>query len=171
VIRALAAAFVVICLCAAPAALGSGRLVGTAGVHVSVPAHWRAIPQSAAPPASGVVDPVTRIVTASGRIAFGRGCNQLDYVLAPTAVAVIVVEWVRPTPGTKWSPRPRKFTETNLPVRRGLLECFAGRGGGIQFADKGRRFAAYVLAAPRASAASVKRARAVLDALTVERRR
>ena len=141
-----------------------GKSVGSAGVRITVPDAWRSIPQRPAIPDSGVVEPVARIVTASGRINFGRGCNQLDYVIPATAVGLILVEWVRPTPAVTWMPRPRRFTEQNLPVRRGLLECF-GRGGSVQFADKGRRFAAYVLAGAQASPASVRRARAVLDTL------
>jgi hypothetical protein len=148
----------------------TGRSVGSAGVSLSVPSSWQSIPQRAVPGSTMVVDPVTRVVTASRRIRFGRGCNELDYVFAPTAVAVVLVEWVGPTPGTRWKPRPAHFTSRNLPVRQGLLECFAGRGGGVQFAERGRRFAAYLLAGRRASAASINRARAVLDTLEVARR-
>ncbi len=147
-----------------------GKRVGSAGVSVSVPSHWQSIAQRTAPKGSGVVDPVTRIVTASARITFGRGCNELDYVIAPTAVALVLVEWVGPTPGAKWAPRPRRFTARNLPVRVRLLECFQGRGGGVQFAKLGRRFGAYVLAGRRASTPSVNRARAVLDTLGVAKR-
>lgn len=148
------------------------KRVGSAGVSLSVPARWHSIPQRAVPPSTGVTDPITRVVTASGRIRFGRGCNELDYVIAPTTVALVLVEWAGPTPGARWKPRPARFTARNLPVRQGLLECFTGRGGGMQFAERGRRFAAYVLAGRRASAAaSVDRAREVLGTLEVARRR
>jgi hypothetical protein len=150
------------------ATMGRKR-VGSAGVSVSVPSRWQSIPQRPAPPGSGVTDPVTRVVTASGRIRLGRGCNQLDYVIAPTTVALVLVEWVGPTPGARWKPRPARFTSRNLPVRQGLLECF-GRGGGMQFAERGRRFAAYLLVGRRASAASIDQARAALDTLRVVRR-
>lgn len=147
------------------------KLIGSAGVFLSVPSGWQRIPQRSVPRSTGVVDPVTRVVTASGRIGFGRGCNELDWVFAPTTVAVVLVEWVEPTPAVRWKPAPARFTERNLSVRQGLLECFAGRGGGVQFAERGRRFAAYVLAGRRASGASIDRARAVIDTLRVAKRR
>ena len=148
---------------------GSGRTIGNAGVAVVVPADWTSIPQRPAP-SQGVLDPVVRILTSSGRLRYGRGCNELDYALEPTAVAIILVEWIRPTPGASLRPRPERFNERNLRVRRGLLECFPGRGGAIQFAQYGRRFAAFVLAANRASPASIDLARAVLNTLKVKRR-
>ena len=147
------------------------KRVGSAGVYLSVPSRWQSIPQRPAPPGTGVTDPVTRVVTASGRITFGRGCNQLDWIFAPTTVALVLLEWVGPTPGARWQPRPARFTGRNLPVRQGLLECFAGRGGGVQFGERGRRFAAYVLAGRRASGASIDRARTILDTLRVAKRR
>jgi len=146
------------------------KLVGSAGVVVSVLADWQSIPQRRYPRGSALVDPVTRIVTASGRITFGRGCNGLVYSFAPQAVAIVLVEWTGGTPGAVWKRRPAAFTERNLPVRKGLLECFSGRGGSAQFAERGRRFAAFVLAGRRASTASIGRARAVLDSLKVTRR-
>jgi hypothetical protein len=155
----------------ADAHLTSGnKPVGSAGVMLSVPSRWHSISQRPVSPSTGVVDPVTRVVTGSGRMRFGRGCNELDYVFAPTAVAIVIVEWVGPAPGARWKPRPARFTGRNLPVRQGLLECFAGRGGGVQFAERGRRFAAYLLAGRGASAAAITRARAVLDTLKVGRR-
>ena len=146
------------------------RRVVAGGVSVGVPGGWHSIRQLAEAPAHGVTDPVTRVVVASGPITFGPGCNQLDYCFPATAVAVVIVEWIGPTPGASWRPRPARFTAGNLPLRRGMLECFAGRGGGLQFAQGGRRFAAYVLAGRRASAAAIGRARSVLDSLSVRSR-
>jgi len=48
------------------------------------------------------------------------------------------------------------------------LECFPGRGGGIQFRDSGRRFAAFLLVGNEASASLVRKARAVLDTLAIQ---
>jgi hypothetical protein len=81
-----------------------------------------------------------------------------------------VLEWVRPTPG-RFPPRPRRFTSSNLPVRAPpSLECFAGRGGSLVFADHGRRFDAFVLLGRHARARLADAARAVLDTLEVRRR-
>jgi hypothetical protein len=48
------------------------------------------------------------------------------------------------------------------------IECFAGAGGSVQFADRGRTFGAYLLAGPKASVSVVSQARRVLDTLHVE---
>jgi hypothetical protein len=141
--------------------------VGVAGVSIALPAGWHAMPQSAHPSQN---DPVTRVAASSGPIRFGPGCNDLDYVFPATGVAIVVVEWVRPTPGS-FSPRPRRFTAATLPVRQPpALECFNGPGGGIQFSERGRRFAAFVLLGRRAPARLAGRARAVLNTLDVRRR-
>jgi hypothetical protein len=141
--------------------------IGVAGVTIALPPDWQAIPQSAQPSQN---DPVTRIVASSGPIRFGRGCGDVDYVFPRKGVAVVLVEWVRPTPGS-FSPRPRRFTATTLPVRQPpALECFNGPGGGIQFTARHRRFAAFVLLGGRAPAALAARARAVLNTLEVSGR-
>jgi hypothetical protein len=150
--------------------LGSDRRVGSSGVSLAVPASWRTIELAPAPPRSGVVDPVTRVAAASSAIRWGRGCNDVDYVIGPKAVAIVILEWMRPTPGVRWAPRPGRFTSRNLPVRKRAVECFQGAGGSAQFAHRGRRFAAFVLAGPRASAGAVEQARGVLDSLRISRR-
>jgi hypothetical protein len=167
--RALVVAIAAAVVASVPAA-PDARRVGAAGVSIALPPGWRAIRQ-AVPPAGTANnrDPVTRIVAASGPVSFGRGCNELDYVFPPRAVALVVVEWVRATPSARWAPRPARFTRATLPVRPPpALECFAGPGGGVQFAERGRRFAAYVLVGRRAPARLVAGARAVLDTLRVK---
>ena len=141
---------------------------GSAGVTLALPPGWHSIPQLVPPKGMQVGDPVTRIVVASAPIRFGRGCNVATYAFPSTAVAVVVVEWVRPTPYARFAARPRRFTATTLTVRPPpAIECFAGAGGSAQFADHGRRFAAYVLLGKHAPAGLADRARAVLDTLRV----
>src|SRR5207244_575958 len=107
---------------------------------------------------------VTRIVASSGRIWFGKGCNDVDYSFPNTAVAVVVLEWVRLAP--QLAPRPARFTAKTLPVRPPpSIECFNGPGGGIDFTDHGRRFAAFLLLGRRASSRLAGSARAVLNTL------
>ena len=145
--------------------------IGAAGVSIALPSGWHTIPQAVPAPGTANHDPVTRIVAASAPIAFGRGCNELDYAFAHTAVALVVVEWVRPTPYAGFPRRPRRFTATTLPVRPPpALECFNGPGGGTQFVESGRRFAVYVLLGRRAPPMLAARARAVLDTMIVKRR-
>ena len=142
--------------------------IGVAGVSIELPPGWHAMPLSAQPSQS---DPVTRIVASSGPVWFGRGCNDLDYAFPRTAVALVLVEWVRPTPGTRFAPRRRRFTATTLPIRPPpALECFNGPGGGVPFSTRGRRFAAYVLLGRQAPASLAARARVVLNTLEVRRR-
>jgi hypothetical protein len=142
---------------------------GSAGVTVSLPRGWHSVPQAPSAPLTGVTDPVTRIVAASAPIRVGgQGCDVAAYAFPSTAVAVVVVEWVRLSKGVRWAPRPRRFTATTLPVQSPpAIECFAGAGGSVQFADHGRHFGAYLLLGTRAPAALADRARGVLDTLTV----
>ena len=145
-----------------------GRRIASAGVSLAIPSGWQSLRLAPAPVGSKVGDPVTRLVTASSAVKFGRGCNDIDYVIGPRAVAIVVLEWRAPTSGVSWVARPSHFTNTNLPVRAGAVECWAGSGGSMQFAQMGRRFAAFVLAGRGAPPASVSRARRVLDSLRVQ---
>jgi hypothetical protein len=155
---------------AALVATSCGHRVGSEGVTVALPPGWHQL--ALAPPPTPVrTDPVTRLVVGSTPIRFGRGCNDVDYAFAPGGVAIVVLEWVGPTRGARWSPRPRRFTQTTLPVRPApAIECFSGPGGSAEFADHGRRFAAFVLLGRRAPPALAARARAVLDTLRVSGR-
>jgi hypothetical protein len=149
------------------AAGGSGQRSGSAGVTVALPAGWHTVARSAGA-AGHVFDPVARVVAASGPIGLPRGCSEVDYRFAATVVAIVVVEWTGPTPGTRWPPRPHSFTARTLPVRPApALECWGGPGGAVEFADHGRRFEAFIAAGAHASPAAVRRARAVLDTLRV----
>jgi hypothetical protein len=147
------------------ASLANGR-AGSAGVTIRLPRGWHAIPLALPPGMHVDAEPVARIAAASGPISFG-GCGEFPYSFPETAVALVVLEWVRPTPGV-FPHRPRRFTATALPVHRApALECFDGPGGSVEFADHGRRFDAFLLLGRHASARLADRARAVLDTLRV----
>jgi len=141
---------------------------GSAGVTVSLPQGWHSVPQTA-PTDVHADDPVTRIVAASAPIRVGgRGCDIAAYAFPSTAVAVVVVEWTRLSKSASWAPRPARFTAATLPVKAPpAIECFAGAGGSVEFADHGRHFGAYLLLGTRAPPALADRARGVLDTLTV----
>jgi len=147
------------------------RRVGSAGVTVAIPNGWHSLPEPGPPPGVGISDPVPRLVVASAPIGFAAdGCNGLGYAFSRTAVALVVMEWVRPTPGSL-PPRPRRFTQGTLPVRPPpALECWNGPGGGTEFTDHRRRLDAFVLVGRAAPAELVRRARQVLDTLTVTSR-
>ena len=133
-----------------------------------LPQGWSSIPQMVPPKDTQVGDPVTRIVVASAPISFGTGCNVATYVFPSTAVALVVVEWVRLSKTARWPARPHRFTATTLPVQAPpAIECFAGAGGSVQFADHGRHFGAYLLLGRNASPTLADRARGVLDTLRV----
>jgi hypothetical protein len=148
---------------------GTPSRVGAAGVTVVLPSGWYAIHLMAPPPSMQVNDPVTRIVASSGPIWFGKGCNDVDYSFPSTAVALVVLEWVRLAPHLP--ARPHRFTGKTLPLRRPpVIECFNGSGGSVQFMDHGRRFDAFLLLGRQASPELADYARAVLDTLRVAQR-
>jgi hypothetical protein len=110
-----------------------------------------------------------RVVAISAPFHFAPGgCLVAAYAFPSTAVALVVVEWTRLGRNDRWSPRPPHFTAKTLPLHPPpAIECFAGPGGSLEFADHGRHFAAYVMAGRRAKQRLIDRARAVLDTLRV----
>jgi hypothetical protein len=143
---------------------------GTGGVTVALPPGWHATRAVQ----GAITNPLTRIVVSSGSIAprLSGTCHTqvADYTFPSTAVAVVVVEWTKPIGGMRIGigpHRPRRFTAVNLPVVRPLIECFAGPGNSIQWAERGHSFAAYVMLGRKAPAGLAARARAVLDTLRV----
>jgi len=144
------------------------RRIGSGGVSVVLPAGWhtwRPLPGLS----SSVTDPVTRVVAISAPFRFAeRGCQVAAYAFPSSAVAVVVLEWIRLGRSDHWAPRPERFTTKSLPLHPPpAIECFAGSGGSIQFAQRGRHFGAYLLAGRRARQSLVARARSVLDTLQV----
>jgi len=152
-------------LLALPAAGQGGRRIANGGVSMAIPHDWKWLALSPPPPGNGQSEPMTRLVVASGAVTFGRGCNDIDYTIGSKAVAIVVLEWRRPTPGTTWPTRPRHFGNDSLPIRRGLVECWPGAGGSVQFKQNGRRLAAFILAGAKASTTTIATARHVLDTL------
>ena len=137
----------------------SPHRVGQAGVTLVLPGGWSSVPLVLPPPDGN--DPVTRIVIASTPIRFGQ-CNDISYRFAATGVAIVVLEYRTRTVGS-FPPRPRHF-HLSLQQR---LDCHVGRGGSVQFTDHARRFDAFILLGPRASATLGRRALRVLDTLRV----
>jgi hypothetical protein len=139
---------------------------GDAGVTVALPPGWH----STAPDDGAIVEPVTRLVVASAPIRPTESkCQIPAYEFADDAVALVLVEWLNPMPTTVYPERPRHFTSRELSLLPPpAIECFAGSGGSVQFADRGRTFGAYVLAGPRATEEVVEEARQVLETLDVE---
>lgn len=149
---------------AAPPRAGSG------GVTVALPPGWHSTKPDTP---SAVTNPLTRIVASSGKIrpSLTSSCQVADYDFPQAAVAVVVVEWTKPIGGMKIGigpHRPSHFTAINLPIHRPpIIECFAGPGGSVQWAERGHTFAAYVLLGRKAPASLAARARAMLDTLRI----
>ena len=165
------AALVVTVLASSVTTAAPERQIGSGGVSVVLPAGWhtwRPLPGLR----SSVTDPVTRVVAISAPFRFAeRGCQVAAYAFPSSAVAVVVLEWIRLGRNDRWAPRPARFTAKSLPLHPPpAIECFAGRGGSIEFAQRGRRFGAYLLAGRHAKQSLVARARAVLDTLQVTAR-
>ncbi len=150
---------------AAPPRAGSG------GVTVALPPGWYAT----MPVQGRVTNPLTRLAVASGKIGprlTGRCDAQVaGYVFPENASAVVVVEWTKPLGGMKLGVGPKRPRHFAFPIRPApAIECWPGPGGGTEWAEHGRSFAAYVLLGRKAPRALVPRARAVLDTLRVARR-
>jgi hypothetical protein len=154
-----------------PASAQAPRRAGSAGVTVAIPGGWHAT----RPNQGNVGNPLTRIVVASAPIHWnltGACWSQVAaYTFPKNAVAIVVVEWTKPLGGMKIGSgprRPRHFTRASLPISPApAIECFDGPGGGAEFAEHGRSFAAYILLGPKAPVRLGDRARAVLDTLHV----
>ena len=153
-------------------ALAGGQRAGSAGVTVLLPSGWHAFRPFTGVPPGPVTDPVTRLAVASGPIGLDlrSSCQVAAYAFPTTAVAIVVVEW-RHARGAVFAPRPRRFDARALPIQRPpAIECFDGPGGSVQLSDHGRDFGVYLLVGRRATAATVAKARRVLETLRVERR-
>jgi hypothetical protein len=110
-----------------------------------------------------------RVVAISAPFHFApAGCQVASFAFPRDAVAVVVVEWVQLGRHDRWRSRPARFTPTVLPLHPPpTIECFAGPGGSVEFADHSRHFGAYLMAGRAATPALVAQARAVLDTLRV----
>jgi hypothetical protein len=147
--------------------------VGSGGVTVALPPGWH----STKPDQGRITNPLTRIVVSSGPIHWDLTSvcqTQISsYTFPTTAVAIVAVEWTKPIGGMKIGvgpKRPKRFTATNLPVERPVIECFGGPGGSAEWAERGHTFAVYVLLGRKAPQRLAARARAVLGTLRVSPR-
>lgn len=142
--------------------------IGWAGVTLSLPSGWHAIPLAVPRGIPIDVDPVTRIVAASGPVWFGNhGCGEFPYSFPSTGVALVVMEWIHRWQGV-FPPRPAHFTAKLLPIHAPpAVECWSGPAGSVEFIDHGRRFDAFLLLGRHASPRLADCARAVLDTLRV----
>ena len=150
--------------------------VGEAGVTVALPAGWSEAPRVR----TSVTDPVQRVVVSStpARINPDPGScttEASERVFAPTGAMVLVMEYTSQIGGpiANYSMRPERFggTGTEQDARRlsaGGFECFAGPGWMFMFADRGRRFLAWVLLGSEAKPAVEAEALAVLTTLSVD---
>jgi hypothetical protein len=142
---------------------------GSGGVTVALPPGWH----STKPDDGRVTQPITRLVVSSGPIrpSLTRDCQVSAYDFPANAVAVVVVEWTEPIGGMKLGTGPRRPRHFAFAIRPPpSIECWPGPGGGTEWAEHGRSFAAFVLLGRRAPRRLAARALAVLDTLRVARR-
>jgi hypothetical protein len=142
---------------------GQGKRVGSAGVTVALPPGWH----KATPHDGAIIDPVTRLVVASAPVGTkSSGCQIASYDFAPTAVAVVVVEWGTPHSGLP--EHPNQFSRRTIDVQPPpAIECFDGPGGSVQFVEHGRSFGAYLLAGRQATEAAIDQAQQVVNEIEV----
>ena len=153
-------------LAALPGASVAGeRRVGRAGVTVALPAGWYSAPAGA----SSVTDPVTRVAVSSApfRDRNPRCFSRLaSYAPPPRGVGLVIVEWQELGQG---DPLPGPLAAQTLALQPPpAIECFGGAGGSVFFAERARRFGAYVLLGRRAPPVLAEQARAVLATLAVQ---
>jgi hypothetical protein len=146
-------------------ATASDHRVGSAGVSVRLPPGWHSLQRL------GGLEPKERLVVSSRTIPIRSSqCQVASYAPRRGAVTIVVLEWVAPVEKIRSPPRPRRFTRKNLPLRRGILECYGGFGGSVSFDAHGRHLAAYLMLDRHAPPGLADRARRVLDTLRVARR-
>ena len=150
--------------------------VGQEGVTVVLPAGWSEAPRVR----TSVTDPVERVAVSStqARINPDPGScttEASERVFAPTGAMVLVMEYTSQIGGpiANYPLRPERFggagagqAERRLPA--GGLECFDGPGWVFMFAERGRRFLAWVLLGSKATPAVEAEALEVLATLTVD---
>ena len=169
----LALVLALLSLAGTSAHANSTRRVGEVGVSLTLPSGWHSwLPSTALRPS--ITDPLTRVVAVSAPFQFAAtGCQVAAYAFPATAVAIVVLEWVRSVgpPMPSFPPRPSRFDAKALALHPApAIECFDGPGGSTDFTDHGRSFGVYILAGQKATAATIARARAVLDTLRVQAR-
>jgi hypothetical protein len=133
------------------------RTAASHGVRLAAPHGW----QRLAPAGDGnVVDPRTLLVVGTGGVApRASRCQLASYRVQPREAVVVVVGW---KPGGTPANRPGRAPLRALrSLRRGTLECFAGRAAAAQVTLGGRVYQVNVLVGDRAPERLVRQALSV----------
>ena len=143
-------------------AASTGRIISAGGVSFVVPSGWQRV--RAADPGP-VTDPSTLLVVGTAGVRpkpMPSRCEIARYQLPSTGAVVVVFGWRRLSDSGAQGQKPGRWPlKTMVAVRRGVFECFAGRGAGATFTLGGKAYQVNVMVGDRASKQRVADALAV----------
>jgi hypothetical protein len=143
-------------------AVGRSRIISAGGVRFVVPSGWQRVRVADPGP---VTDPGTLLVVGTAGVRPKRNqarCEIARYRLPSTGAVVVVFGWKRLSDSGAQGQKPGRWPlKTMVAVRRGMFECFAGRGAGATFTLGGKAYQVNVMVGDRASKQRVADALAV----------
>jgi hypothetical protein len=141
-------------LVAVPAFAGVVDVVRNGGVSFDVPAGWAKVDRAA----SANTDPRTLLVVGTkGTRAIATDCQVATYRVPVDGAVVVAIGWRESFGGAS------SLSLSSMKLRRGIFECFSGRGAVAQVTRGGRDFQVNVMVGDKADAGTVA------DALDVAR--
>jgi hypothetical protein len=139
---------------AVPVFAGSVEVIRNGGVSLDVPAGWAKVDRAS----STMTDPRTLLVVGTkGARAIATECQVATYRVPVDGAVVVVIGWRESVGGTGSLPL------SGMKLRRGMFECFTGRGAVAQVTRGNRDFQVNVMVGDKADAGTVA------DALDVAR--
>ena len=159
----LAAMLVVTLVFASTAvAVSTGRSISGGGVRFVVPSGWQRVRPADPGP---VTDPSTLLVVGTAGVLpkpKPSRCEIAKYQLPPAGAVVVVFGWKRLNDsGAQGQKAGRWPLKAMVAVRRGVFECFSGRGAGATLTLGGKAYQVNVMVGDRASKRRVANALAV----------
>jgi hypothetical protein len=136
----------------------SKHVISAHGVKVAVPAGWVRLH----PGPDHVDQPRTLLAVGThGVRVTASSCASPVYDLPPSGAAIAIVGWSSIAAAGGSPPPGRGPLDALRGVRKGLFECFTGRGAAVDLLISGKRYQLRVLVGSRATNARVQDAVAV----------
>jgi hypothetical protein len=145
-------------------AVSTGRIISAGGVRCVVPLGWQRVRPADPGP---VTDPSTLLVVGTAGVLpkpkpTPSRCEIAKYQLPPTGAVVVVFGWKRLSDSGAQGQKPGRWPlNAMVAVRRGVFECFSGRGAGATLTLGGKAYQVNVMVGDRASKQRVANALAV----------
>jgi hypothetical protein len=139
-----------------------GGIIAAHGVRMLVPEGWQRI--KAADPGP-LTDPSTLLVVGTAGVLpkpRPARCEIAKYHVPSVGAVVVLFGWKRLSDSGAQRQKPGRWPlNAMVAVRRGVFECFAGRGAGATVTLSGKAYQVNVMAGDRASKQRVTEALAV----------